>query len=327
MASSDEVMGEMLEELAQSLDGIQSPNSLMSFLGQATVLWRYSASNIAMLAMQGKARGLQPTLVAGFNEWKREGRTPRTGQRGLKILVPTASRRYELKTVFDVTQTEGTPIALPSTQLPEAVAAATLYSRLAELCEDLGFEVRESSIQRGCNAVITMYDDRLIIIDNRLPLTERIEVLAHNYGHAALHGPDDPLSVKYADGAEHHGLAEVEAEAVAYVLLKAHGIDSTMRSSEYLAGWSDAVLEAAPLLSKEDEPPKHSDIVGAVLSRITGASKTALMATDPPGYGGKPAHRHLDLDAGAMPAPRRDVKTGPAVQPGRAHGIGGPATS
>lgn len=359
MAGSDDVMSGMLEELAQSLDAIRSPDSLMSFLGQATVFWRYSASNILMLTMQAQERGVQPTLVAGFNEWKREGRAPRKGQHGFKILAPIASRGYELRladgsvtrvgtkkeipadatitrelsgttsrfrlaTVFDVTQTDGTPIVLPSTQLPESLAAATLYSRLGELCEDLGFEVRESSVQHSLADGITRYNAREIVVGDWLPMTERVAVLAHEYGHAVLHGPEDPLGAKYAHGSEHRGLAEVEAEAVAYVLLKAHGIDSTVRSAEYLAGWSDAVREAT---AQGGDAPKRSDIVRSVLSRITGASKTALMATDPPGNGGKPAHRHLDLDATATPALGRGAETGPAVQPTHSIGIAGPENS
>lgn len=55
-----------------------------------------------------------------------------------------------------------------------------------------------------------------------------------------------------------------------------------------------------------------------------GASKTALMATEPSGNGGKPVHRHLDLNVDANVALDRAGQTGPAVQPTVARGIPGP---
>lgn len=361
MADQDDVKKDLLEQLGQTLDRVESSDSLRSFLDQGTRFWRYSASNIAMLVAQAEQRGMRPTLVAGFNEWKREGRAPRKGEHGLRILAPIASRsykavladgsttrfsqkqdvptdatvtgvlsglatRFRLATVFDVTQTSGEPIVLPSRKLPPSDRAAELYSRLGELCEDIGFTVRESAEQHSLSSGFTNHNDHEIVLGNWLPLEDRVAILAHEYGHAVLHGPTDPLGASYAHGTEHRGLAEVEAESVAYVILRAHDIDSTMRSAEYLAGWSDAVREATPLLRKTDAPPKRSDVVRSVLGRVMGASKTALMATEPPGNGGKPAHRHLDLDAGAAVTVDRERQTGPTVQPAPAREVDGPGT-
>ena len=63
------------------------------------------------------------TVVAGFRQWKRAGRTVRKGERGLALWVPTGTRDrngtapaletaegerrgFVIGTVFDVTQTE-----------------------------------------------------------------------------------------------------------------------------------------------------------------------------------------------------------------------------
>ena len=72
---------------------------------------------------------------------------------------------------------------------------------------------------------------------------ERVAVLAHELGHVLLHGPDDAVGRLYGSSADHRGLAEVEAESVAYTVLKAHGIDRGPQSATYLAGWADAVIE------------------------------------------------------------------------------------
>ena len=120
---------------------------------------------------------------------------------------------------------------------------------------------------------------------------ERIAVLAHELGHVLLHGPEDNVGKLYGSSVDHRGLAEVEAESVAYTVLKAHGIDRGPQSASYLSGWADAVIEAEQSGpdngSSRRQPASRVDIAKSVLGRVTGAAKQILEVSDPPGLGGK----------------------------------------
>jgi hypothetical protein len=75
-----------------------------------------SLHNQCLLIFQ--ANGITPTLVGGFRQWKKAGRSVRKGQHGFSIWIPTGKKseegeiedgeqvRFICGTVFDVTQTE-----------------------------------------------------------------------------------------------------------------------------------------------------------------------------------------------------------------------------
>ncbi|WP_207346336.1 hypothetical protein [Arthrobacter sp. E3] len=131
-------------------------------------------------------------------------------------------------------------------------------------------------------------------------------MLAHELGHVMLHGPDDALGQLYGSSAEHRGLAEVEAESVAYIVLKAHGIDRGLQSSSYLAGWADAVIvaEADSIISPKAgcKLLSRTDIAKSVLARVTSASKSVLDFTSPVELGGR-------ISAGEFVVDRRRIVT------------------
>ena len=98
--------------------------------------------------------------------------------------------------------------------------------------------------QYGLTSGFTDFAQRQVQVGGWLNPEERIAVLAHELGHVLLHGPDDNVGKLYGSSVDHRGLAEVEAESVAYTVLKAHGIDRGPQSASYLSGWADAVIEA-----------------------------------------------------------------------------------
>ena len=112
------------------------------------------------------------------------------------------------------------------------------------------------------------------------------------------------------------GLAEVEAESVAYTVLRAHGIDRGPQSATYLAGWADAVIEAENDVMAHDVggklPGSRSDIAKSVLGRVTAASKGILEITHPPGFGGKISAVEADPrvnPAASYAGPERPVRS------------------
>ena len=64
-------------------EAVESPSRWQVLLDASANLWRYSGGNVALLMMQMAQRGTEePTLVAGYKEWERHGRTVTAGRPG-----------------------------------------------------------------------------------------------------------------------------------------------------------------------------------------------------------------------------------------------------
>jgi len=352
-STGSDTLRDTLALLEDALDRVNTTENLTEFLEGAKVFWRYSAGNVLLLSSQAKQRGFRPSMVAGYREWEREGRHPLKRTRSLRILAPAMSRGYSITTpgsseptvvyrkvdipagstvlgettgrprfttahVFDVSQTEGTPLPDRShIALTPNEAAAALQTGLTRELVTAGFTVIVSDSQRGRTGGHTNHEAREVVIPGWMPSTDRAAILAHEYAHAMLHGPDDPLGRQYSLDTGARGMAEVEAEATAFLILAAHGIDSTERSSQYLAGWSDAVLEATTQRIPDDtapgveaRPTRRSEVVRGALSRISSTAKTALMAIEPRTSGGKPGPAYAGINSEIAATA---IATGPVV--------------
>ncbi|VXB19216.1 conserved hypothetical protein [Arthrobacter sp. 9AX] len=321
------------ERVALLMDGlhsileetVESPLRWQVLLDASANLWRYSGGNVALLMMQMAQRGTEePTLVAGYKEWERHGRTVLRGEYALWVIAPRTARVQQLllpdgtrqrvpvgdkpplgaidegkktlitgwrgQAVFDVSQTEGAPLLVPKPTGVSSALAPQLWESLAGVARAHGFSVQVTDAQYGLTSGFTDFAQRKVRVGGWLNAEERTAVLAHELGHVLLHGPDDKVGKLYGSSVDHRGLAEVEAESVAYTVLKAHGTDRGPQSASYLSGWADAVIEAeqsAADASSGKTPASRVDIAKSVLGRVTAASKEILEATDPPGSGGK----------------------------------------
>ncbi|WP_155848446.1 ArdC-like ssDNA-binding domain-containing protein [Arthrobacter sp. 35W] len=319
---------ERVAALTQGLFGlldqaVNEPWRWQVLLDNSATLWRYSGGNAALLMLQMAQRDKQPpTLVAGYKEWERHGRYVLKGEHALWVIAPRTSkvpavddgrhngtptpdpdvREPDAKTVvtgwrgqavFDVSQTEGRPLLVPrpgSTELPMSDHEG-LWRSFVEVAAMGGFSIEVSDSQHSLASGHTNFGSHTITIGSWLGDSERMAVLAHELGHAMLHGPNDRLGQLYGSSIEHRGLAEIEAESVAYTVLRAHGIDRGAQSASYLAGWADAVIqtEADSILqsTKDHKPLSRVEIAKSVLGRATAASKNILEVTCPAGFGGK----------------------------------------
>ena len=322
------------ERVAALMDGlhsilekaVESPSRWQVLLDASASLWRYSGGNVALLMMQMAQRGTEePTLVAGYKEWERHGRTVLRGEHALWVIAPRTARVQQMllpdgtrqripmgekppsgavdegkktlitgwrgQAVFDVSQTEGAPLLVPRSANHSAVEAPQLWEPLAQVARAHGFSVHVTDAQYGLTSGFTDFAQRQVQVGGWLNAEERTAVLAHELGHVLLHGPNDEVGKLYGSSVDHRGLAEVEAESVAYTVLKAHGIDRGPQSASYLSGWADAVIEAehsaGGASSSRKQPASRVDIAKSVLGRVTAASKEIFEVTDPPGFGGK----------------------------------------
>lgn len=305
---------------------VESPSHWQVLLDASATLWRYSGGNVALLMMQMAQRGTdEPTLVAGYKEWERHGRTVLRGEHALWVIAPRTARVQQMllpdgtrqriplgdklpngavdegkktlitgwrgQAVFDVSQTQGAPLLVPRPSDAPTFDALHLWESLARVARTHGFSIRVTDAQFGLTSGFTDFAQRQVQVGGWLNAEERVAVLAHELGHVLLHGPDDKVGKLYGSSVDHRGLAEVEAESVAYTVLKAHGIDRGPQSASYLSGWADAVIEAehstAVNNSSAKQPASRVDIAKSVLGRVTAASKDILESTNPPGFGGK----------------------------------------
>jgi hypothetical protein len=161
-----------------------------------------------------------------------------------------------------------------------------------------GFRVDVTDAQYGLTSGFTDFTQRRVQVGAWLGSEERSAVLAHELGHVLLHGPNDEVGRLYGSSADHRGLAEIEAESVAYTVLRAHGIDRGEQSALYLLGWADSVIHTQRSAFDQDmyssHPTSRVDVAKSVLGRVTAATKGILEISNPPGFGGKIAAAGVD---------------------------------
>ena len=106
-----------------------------------------------------------------------------------------------------------------------------------------------------------------------LPVSEKCAVLVHEFAHELLHQRTD----RKQDATRQ--VRETEAEAVAYTVCRAFGIDSTTRSSDYIQlyqGTESTLRESLGYVQQA-----ATQIIAAVRSRLensAGSADTILAA-------------------------------------------------
>ena len=224
-----ELVDNALNELRAQLEAGRS-ETLLAYLDCMSRFHRYSWSNVMLIERQKP----DATHVAGFHKWKQMNRWVRKGESGIAILAPMMRRKKEVETaerddqnaitgfrtvhVFDVTQTEGDP--LPDLAKPAGDVGCSL-ARLEQLVTRNGISLTYESIRGGADGYSA--HGRIGIEQTRSEL-ERFTILAHELAHEWLDHHEQASSTR---------LRETEAEAVAYVVGRAQGIEMP-GSSDYI---------------------------------------------------------------------------------------------
>ena len=267
-----------LEELALALEGGRS-ETLVGYLDMLARFHQYSFGNCMLMAMQRP----DATLVAGFNRWKKLGRWVKKGEQGIAILAPLVYRAearqdcdqaleekltrltslcgFKVVHVFDVQQTDGNPLAEfarisgdPGEQL----------ARLEAIVRTKKIELTYAPIPGGA---LGMSEGGKITVVPSLSPAEKFSVLTHELGHELLHRTDrrNETSKK---------VRETEAEAVAYVVCRAAGLDCSTRCSDYIQlyrGDQDTLQEsldhiqrvASSIIAELEAVPEQQDAQAA----------------------------------------------------------------
>jgi antirestriction protein ArdC len=234
---------ESVEALAKAVDDVRESSTFQAYLDVQARFHHYSWHNSMLIMMQAPSA----SRVAGFQTWKKLGRFVRKGERGIMIFAPCPFHR-EAKTesgesesvdgiffkavhVFDVAQTEGKELPDVDCPIVDADASALLNS-LERVAIKRGIALKFEALE-GRGFGYATDKGASIVIDNTHPTGQRAKTLAHELAHCAIHfGKTEGATTLTRN------IAELEAESIAYVVCRHFGLDTTVRSSAYIALWS-----------------------------------------------------------------------------------------
>ena len=218
-----------LDTLAALLDEGHS-DQLTVLLKTMARFHKYSWHNVSLIANQRPTA----TRVAGFQTWRTMGRFVRKGEKGIAILAPIVTRRdaessddnarpvvgFRAAYVFDVEQTDGEPLPTPCEAAGDP-GAKTASLKNAILERGIALE----SVDDLDGALGTSSGGLIRLLNGLSPAME-FTTLVHEYAHELLHRADDrPAS---------RDTRELEAEAVAFVVGGAVGLNTSDSSRDYI---------------------------------------------------------------------------------------------
>jgi len=247
-----------IANLAKALEQGQS-ETLTAYLAAMGKFHRYSFGNV-MLIMTQKP---DATRVAGFRTWKKLDRFVVKGEKGIVIIAPMMIRkdgeassascddenkvlRFKAAYVFDISQTEGKP-------LPEFASVdgdpSGHIERLTEAIEKRGITLAFTSEydeknELG-NADGASFGGRILVRSDLAPAC-KFSVLVHEYAHEMLHRGETRKTLSKT-------VRETEAEAVAFVVSQAIGLNTGTAAADYIqlyAGDKDTLAGSLDRIQK-----------------------------------------------------------------------------
>lgn len=240
-----EITSKAIEELVAALNAGRS-EALTNYLAAVAKFRKYSLCNVLLIARAYP----QATHVAGYQAWRSLGRYVRKGEKGIMILAPILRPRAEEADervggdelrpavgfravyVFDVTQTDGAP-------LPDIGSVngdpGSYRERLEQFVREQGIALEYSADIAPAKGLSE--GGRIKLLPGLTP-AETVATLVHELAHERLHQADRRASTTKR-------IRETEAEAVAFVVCQAVGLESGAASADYISLWNG---DAAVLL-------------------------------------------------------------------------------
>ena len=228
-----QIASNAIEQLRQALEGGHSER-LKEYLAAMARFRRYSWHNVMLIASQKPTA----THVAGFHAWHKLGRFVKKGEKGILILAPVVRKKAENSAeaepdesstavgfraayVFDITQTDGQP-------LPEI---GSVNGDPREYRKRLGTFVADQSITLEYSEDIApahgmSEGGKITLLPGQSP-AEEFATLAHEVAHEMLHRDERRSSTTKR-------VRETEAEAVAFVVCSAIGLETGSAAQDYI---------------------------------------------------------------------------------------------
>lgn len=205
--------------------------ALKDYLAAVARFHNYSVGNTILIYTQRA----DATRVAGYRAWQRLGRNVKHGEKGILIMAPIVRRRKEQSSneeddrvlafrsahVFDVSQTDGRPLPEfartkgdPGERLDRLLRFATGKGIVVETVDSMGAAEGASLGGR-------------ILLRRGLTPPEAFSTLAHEIAHELMHRKPETRDARRM-------VRETEAEAVAYVVCQAAGLEGGTAASDYI---------------------------------------------------------------------------------------------
>lgn len=294
---------QMHHELADQLATFEDRDNWQRWLTFAGPFHQYSFLNTCLIL---KAKP-DATLVAGYRAWQAKGHQVRRGEKAIKVFAPVTRKvpvedangkpavdehgrplhRYQLvgtklASVFDASQVDPPPqIERPQPKLLVGQAPPGLWDALTELLAAEGFSVTRGDC--GTANGLTDFTSKQVRVRADIDDAHAVRTLSHEAGHVLTMEPDD---IAAYGSTLCRGISEVIAESVAYLVTRAHGLDASQYTFNYVAGWAteaaggrgdtlsidqvvkatgDRVIAAAHRIMEHTQP--HPDAINDLLAR------------------------------------------------------------
>lgn len=262
----EQQMKEITERLEQGVKELFTSEMYTEYLKTMSQFHNYSFNNTVLIAMQKP----DATLVAGYQAWQKKfKRQVKKGEKGIQIIAPAPIRekeeiekfdpetnepilrpdgqpeteevvhiipRFQIATVFDVSQTYGEP--LPELETPELMGNVENYEVFMQALREISpVPIRFDEIESGAKGYYSTVNKETVIQQGMSEM-QTMKTGIHETTHAKLH---DREIMEELGEKKNQMTREVEAESVAYTVCQYFGLDTSDYSFPYIAGWSSSV--------------------------------------------------------------------------------------
>ena len=235
---AERIIEEATRRLASELEAGRS-EALREYLAAMGRFHRYSWTNSLLIQAQRPTA----TRVAGYHTWRDLGRAVRRGEKGIVIYAPIVARTQAGQTprlpgesppknrelvgfraayVFDVEQTEGRAMLEPARTRGDP---ALHLEKLKSIVQEHGITLEYDRTIAPADGLST---GGRIKLRPELEPAEEFSVLTHEFALELLHQGVER-------GTTTMSIRETQAEAVAYVVSHAVGLDTNTAARDYIS--------------------------------------------------------------------------------------------
>lgn len=285
--NKDERTRQMLADLTVAVQSVVASGQLQHWLDamSSNGLSRWSANNrmLAVLQLVQRGRSLEGMHLMGFRQWEQFGRRVVKGAKAVWILAPITRKirdeddagnvtehsavvGFRGVPVFDVADTDGTPLPGPPVAPAPGTATPGTLDGLKARVSAAGYSYEETEIP-DCNPATgegtqgyTLPRTKKIVVDARLGEAHKAAVIAHELGHVHCGHVDGDYSAYQ----QHRGQMETEAEMTSYLVQRSRGMTREQVdafSPGYIANWSQG--DAAVMHRAVDKAVKAFNAIAA----------------------------------------------------------------
>ena len=280
---------EISERLEQGVKEIFTSERYTEYLNTMSKFHNYSFNNTLLITMQKP----EATLVAGYQAWQKKfNRHVKRGEKGIQIIAPAPIRekqeiekidpvtkepvigedgqpeteivemvipRFRVITVFDVSQTEGEPIA--ELEVPELTGSVQFYDTFMQALQNISpVPIRMMNVEGDAKGYYHQ-TEKYIAIKEDMSNVQTMKTGVHEVSHALLHDRE----VMDAEGVlKDQTTKEVEAESIAYIVCNHFGLDTSEYSFTYIASWCESRDMKALRASMDTIRKTSAEIIGNI---------------------------------------------------------------